>query len=171
MTTIIIDCSEAKVYSDSCRTTNSYISVNGQEVAIGKSGEARAKKIHNLGDRIITGCGVSKVIDAFRETGVDTPIPKDCDNTTIFVVYKREGGVNVCTYKPREVGKWFSKRYIWECSSATYTKNYICAGSGSDYARGALAAGVSPAEAIVSASMCDPYTDSEVQVESFVEGD
>lgn len=171
MTTIVIDCSEAKVYSDSCRTTTSYISVSGQVVDIGKSGEAKTKKVHNLHDRIITGCGVAKLIDAFVQTGMDTPIPRGCENTTIFVVYKRQGGVSVCTYKPQEVGKWFSKRRIWKCSSETYTKDYICAGSGAEYARGALAAGVSPTEAVIAASMCDPYTDSEVQMASFTEED
>lgn len=167
MTTIVIDFEGKRVYSDSCVSTDRYVEINGGDVSLGKCDERRGQKIFKRGDVIIAGVGNSKTLERFVAYEVDSVPTKSSDNTVIFKVYERSFGLFVCKFTVMRVRHWFYTKRYWKAEPVLGSPRYLCAGSGQNYAEGALAAGATPEEAITAASKCCPYTDTNIQSEGF----
>lgn len=174
MTTIVIDGKSKTVYADDMGTGNhthtfsKNLSLTKHEWVsyIGEQTKIRIPEDHEKW--VITGSGSRDTLDTFADVyprAIPTP-DKSTLNTNVFVVMPKNDGLQVVRYNTKIVGKIF-KRAKWVHETHILNSGFIVSGSGSDYAYGALMAGVSPEEAIIAASKVDPFTSGVVQSYTF----
>ena len=161
MTTLIIDFNTKAVYSDS-RSTSSK-----EGTSATKFEEDHKKVFHICEGKVITGCGCADTIELAAQgllNGHLDFLPKTKEYATIYVVSKKGDTLEVEQYETKKK-HWLTEYYSWEriYDRLTLKDGWITAGSGGDYAAGALKQGATPEEAINVASMLDEYTNNIVQ--------
>lgn len=161
MTTLIIDFNTKAVYSDS-RSTSS------KEGTPATKFEEDHKKIFPICEgKVITGCGCADTLKLAANgllNGCLDFLPKTKEYATIYVVSKKGDILEVEQYETKKK-HWLTGYYSWKriYDRVTLKDGWITAGSGGDYAAGALKQGATPEEAINVASMLDEYTNNVVQ--------
>ena len=161
MTTLIIDFNTKAVYADS-RTTKSQ---DGNETI---RFDDSALKIFNIEGKILAGVGCAEVLSKVRDNLLLSNnfnfIPKTKREATIYLVSKKGDAIEVEEYTTKKKS-WLTGYYSWSrvYRQLTTKDSWITAGSGEDYAAGALKQGATPEEAIVVASMLDEFTNNIVQ--------
>lgn len=162
MTTLIIDFNTKAVYTDS-RSTSS------KEGTVAKEFNEDCDKIYHLGNgKVLVGCGCCETINKAANNllsgkGLDF-LPKTKEYATIYVVSKKGDILEIEKYRTNK-RSWLTGYCSWEriYERLTLKDGWITAGSGGDYAAGALKQGATPEEAINVASMLDEYTNNVVQ--------
>lgn len=161
MTTIIIDPNTESIYSDS-RGTYSETGCF-----------AKSKKIHTLGQMYLScATGDLGTYEIFRAS-FDIALaklpskiwPYRLKSCTIFVVSKDGGTIHVNTYVP--ICRLFYSEF--KLVSSRILTEPLVAGSGSNFAKAALACGKTPEEAIKLTATLDIATDSNVVCEKIDE--
>jgi hypothetical protein len=188
MTTVIIDCLEQKVYTDTCVTSTRFhapartffgvlFNVDHKAHVNAVYREHKAVKMQRgnlgtqgIGDFIMVGTGDYDLLKEFFSV-----YPQTCDivlkvpqRTRILVVQKRGAGVIIDEYCVVEKPSSFfhKKCYHWSVDSYLKPDGYLCMGSGGHYAWAALKCGKTPGEAIVIASQCDEGTNEIIEMET-----
>lgn len=154
MTTVVIH--DNKVYAD------------GQSTA-GRITSYDVKKITNVGNAIIVGCGRWSHCLKFRDFIIDT----------LDASHAQEVFPHVDIGMPdKMVDDDFMGAVLYPdgtvmlfegCDDYYEVKQPVFMGSGGDYAAGAVMQGATGIEAINIAIKCDPFTGGEIQVEGFDE--
>ena len=135
MTTLIIDFNTKAVYADS-RTTQSQ---DGNETI---RFDDNALKLFNIEGKVLAGVGcaevLSKVMDNLLSNNFNF-IQKTKRKATIYVVSKKGDILEVEKYRTNK-RSWLTGYYSWEriYERLTLKDGWITAGSGGDYAAGAL---------------------------------
>ena len=161
MTTLIIDFNTKAVYADSRSTS----SKDGSVVTEFKED---ARKVYHLGGgKVLVGCGCASAMQKAANNilgGYFDFLPKTKEDVTIYVVSKKGNAIEVEEYTTKKKN-WWTGYYSWDrvYRQLTTKDSWITAGSGEDYAAGALKQGATPEEAIVVASMLDEFTNNIVQ--------
>ena len=161
MTTLIIDFNTKAVYSDS-RSTSS------KEGTSATKFEEDNKKIFPICEgKVITGCGCADTLKLAAQgllNGHLDFLPKTKEYANIYVVSKKGDILEIEKYRTNK-RSWLTGYYSWEriYERLTLKDGWITAGSGGDYAAGALKQGATPEEAINVTSMLDEYTNNVVQ--------
>lgn len=161
MTTLIIDFNTKAVYSDS-RSTSS------KEGNPATKFEEDHQKVFHIGEgKVVTGCGCADTLKLAANgllNGRLDFLPKTKEYATIYVVSKKGDILEVEEYRTNK-RSWLTGYYSWEriYDRVTLKDSWITAGSGGDYAAGALKQGATPEEAINVASILDEYTNNVVQ--------
>lgn len=170
MTTVVIDCENKKVYSDRVTTNTRSANVGVVERWVYGPPSIKNSTSFKLTDKVyyassgmlVTGSGRKDTIEGF----CDHPhsFPDAFVGTTVFLLCVKGDTVQVIKYSCE--GKRRFRHAKWKENVYTKNNGWIVTGSGAEYAKGALYAGVSPEEAIKAASMLDPFTGHEVQCTS-----
>lgn len=169
MTTVVVDIKNQVAYADKVSTRIEDKSRNWLEAMfLGQSSLDKvvsfvtdtSKLRRNLQGYLLTGSGLSSAIDGFCDWPAQVP---DCPsvNTTVLILIPRGDSVLVVKYQSQKARSWW-QRNKWIQSQTVHKEGYICLGSGSDYAMGAVMAGVHPEQAIQAASKIDVHTGHEV---------
>ena len=164
MTTIIIDNKDKKVYTDK-RCTRSW----DDNPVTTHFAEDQIKVMAYMDKLVVLTGDVSEGNKIYKY--ITDPVPKlkyPSSSAIIFVVSLEGQTLQLMKYETKETPLWkriFLGRYFyWDLEITKEFEGYRVAGSGSVYAAGALAAGVTPKEAIVAASICDIHTNSNIDI-------
>ena len=171
MTTVVIDIKNQMAYADKVRTSIQDNSRDWLQTAF--FGPSSLDEVVSYSDckklrrteqgYVVTGSGLSSAIDGFCDWPSRVPYCP-ATGTDVVILIPRSDSVLVVKYKSKQPKHWWQKPK-WVQSQTVQTEGFICLGSGSDYAYGALMAGVSPEEAIQAAAKLDVHTGDEVDVE------
>jgi len=173
MTTIVIDFANKVVYADKRSTwtqwNKTFLTDNKNQQWEGLS-DKTSKIKHGEFDCgkpfVIVGAGDSNLISQFECTYPDrVPDPKEVGQAVIFVIAEQGHGLRVTEYTPAKK-TWWSKT-CWEYTTYIKSQGFLTAGSGGDYAYGALMAGVSPDKVFDAVALCDKGTSSEFDKYTF----
>lgn len=181
MTTLIIDYKEKSVSADNLvSTTTTRIHdtnllgtlLSIEEGSTFLSDQYPDFKIKKIDDCIIAGVGKMDLIHRFIEEYTLSKLFTDIqgeEEATIYIIRERNEGLMVIKCEPVLLKKRFfiKDKFGWKTTSILKRSGYEVDGSGRMYARGALATGATPHEAIVAASLCDHGTGSTVLTECF----
>lgn len=163
MTTIIIDTHEGAIYTDRMVSYTRYkttiVGRKADHSFVDPQGVDKVWRPTN--DHYITGCGSLHDIENFVISYTTKKLRRpNSTGSFVYVCVKKEGGVQVQKWGVNTRRFW----YKWELlSDRVLTGTYITDGSGGQFALGALAAGVTPEQAIIAASLCDTGTGSRVE--------
>jgi hypothetical protein len=166
MTTIIIDIKDKKIYTDKRATFST-----GGDFLTTQFEDNYVKVVPYLNSFVVSvGCLTEgeKVYDLISGISGGTKLKTPTRGAKVFVVTLEGSTVQIMKYFTKGTPLWkkvFLGRYFyWSLEISKSLEGYEIAGSGSTYAEGALAAGATPKEAIIAASICDIYTNSNVDV-------
>lgn len=176
MTTVFIDFKEQTILADRQSTSTHYkpyedlwdLAKKRQLVPHSFSIESKDKIYSVEGDDpcVLVGAGVSSEIERLkkffnRHGYIDFP---ETEDVTMAVVRKKGKGLFVELYTGKSSKKWYRTKHYWDVERLQGNTQVVTFGSGGDYAYGAYKAGASPVEAMRTASECDIYTSSDIDI-------
>lgn len=177
MTTVIINRETGGVFTDSRGTEENEISnwrllPYPRKVVKTERVFSTVQKVFPIGNMIVTGCGSLNILEYFVDV-VDSGVARfknayyiksqfEPSNTSVFIVKRSLNKVNVL--KLEVTVKRLPFNYYKLCVKKKIMDNkFVVAGSGRQYALGALSMNASELEAIECTTKYDFYTDSRVQ--------
>lgn len=174
MTTIIIDCKRKQVGSDS-QATSYDISDKGEEYSQTQRYSHNTTKVHvdedDRGKVIIAGTGNLNAImyEVANYNSYGKFRNKPTGNWTIALVQGKGDAVHVDIHKSEEYKTfWGKKKYKVTTEHILSDTQYICLGSGSQYAYAAMMSGMCAYDAILLTAKCDIYTDHHPQIVNII---
>lgn len=177
MTTVIINQETGGVFTDSRGTVENDISnwrvlPYPRKITRTEKVYTKVQKIFSVGNMLITGCGSLNILEYFVkkvEAGnfrfKNTYCIKsefEPSDTNVCIVKRSLGKVRVLKLEITVKNLPFGY-YLLKVDKHVMDKNFVVAGSGRQYAVGALAMKSSEVEAIEVAAKYDFYTDFNVQ--------
>lgn len=179
MTTIVIDCASKKIVADKQTTstcmntktnlwtilfTNSWGKPTGEEMI----DHEHSSKIYQIREGVYAvGAGCADLTYNFIQgykNFLELPYIPEGREARICIIRKDGESLVIHTYTTIHKKTLFGVKRHWKTETIKSTSRVIAIGSGSNYAYGALMAGVTPEEAIVAASKTCEYTSADYDV-------